>query len=279
MTVTSSLGKKSNVMEVKKGRTAKSPIVKTATEFCEVSTTHGLYYIFERKFGQLSQLFWIVTCVTLFSISMFLISSAVRNYHETPTITSVFSTGHPVRKMDFPSITMCGLGMVEDILNAAIWVQAEIFIAEQRGTDRYSFNYSLETESLKDLFAQNNVDYQLFIDEMYPGLPYGTDLSELFPMLVAPNPDAILTSSYAIEGPYDRCEDQVGVSGEDPPPCDDDTFALDANYEVCYKVLDKTKDHYDGEACIDSEAFLFDVWDDEQLATLAKLIANATGKT
>ena len=71
----------------------KEVFFKTAKEFAETSTTHGIYYVFTRKYGRISQLFWLMICVALTFIAVVFIWEAYDEWKKSPVITSVKTTG------------------------------------------------------------------------------------------------------------------------------------------------------------------------------------------
>ncbi len=88
-------------------------------DFSESSTTHGFYYAFERDVRSFSRLFWLLTCVGFFCLSVYLIAVQHRAWKADPVLTSVGTTGYPVTELEFPAITICGLGISGEVLNGA----------------------------------------------------------------------------------------------------------------------------------------------------------------
>ena len=44
---------------------------RTADAYAEVATMHGVYYIFETKYGRLSSAFWAVICIVLIGLGIY----------------------------------------------------------------------------------------------------------------------------------------------------------------------------------------------------------------
>ncbi len=88
-------------------------------DFTEHSTTHGLYYACEREAKLVSHLFWLLICLVLFSLAVYLIVKQYVAWKDDPVLTTVSTTGHPVSNITFPAITICSLGLVEDVMHQA----------------------------------------------------------------------------------------------------------------------------------------------------------------
>ena len=175
----------------------KPAVVKTAVEFSEVSTTHGIYYVFERKFGKLSQLFWFLVCAGLIAIAVILILNAYRGWKKNPVITSVKTTGLPVRDLQFPAITICGLGMVDNVLENAIKQQAIDYIRAKKAPKQVKIN---EDNFLSEILAAHNIKREELYNDLFPGLPDHHDAQDIISSLASSKPDAYLFSKLASEG-------------------------------------------------------------------------------
>ena len=71
--------------------------------FLESSTIHGLYYISTTK--RFVRLFWILTVVTGFSVSCFLIHQSFESWADSPVKTTIETL--PTSQIKFPNITVC----------------------------------------------------------------------------------------------------------------------------------------------------------------------------
>ncbi len=46
------------------------PLGRTMNSYAEVATMHGVYYVFETKYGRLSSAFWILVCLALIGLGI-----------------------------------------------------------------------------------------------------------------------------------------------------------------------------------------------------------------
>lgn len=84
--------------------------------FCKVTSLHGYvhtvnkeYHAFERWIWIILSFFALVTAVVLLWISW--------NWTaETPTTTVIESTNHPTYNLPFPSVTICGMNKISNVL-------------------------------------------------------------------------------------------------------------------------------------------------------------------
>ena len=94
------------------------PFSRTIVNYSNTSTIHGIYYIFERGRWILERFFWIV--VVSLSIFYAVLSTwqAWQAWEDDPMITSIATTGLPIQKIPFPSITICAQGIIQKWLFA-----------------------------------------------------------------------------------------------------------------------------------------------------------------
>jgi hypothetical protein len=108
---------------------AKGPISRTAHEYADVATTHGIYYIFESGRLLFERVFWVIVVILALFFAISLSISAYNNWKANPVLTSVGTTGHPIEKIAFPSITICPQGSANEIIDGALFKQFERYLA------------------------------------------------------------------------------------------------------------------------------------------------------
>ena len=79
----------------------------TAKGYAASTTIHGIQYIFEEKQKGLDRVLWIIAVSVSIFLALLLSFSAYVEWKENPVLTTVASTGHPIQKIEFPSITIC----------------------------------------------------------------------------------------------------------------------------------------------------------------------------
>ena len=88
------------------------PFSKTLVGYANASTTHGIYYIFERGRWILERFVWVVVVLIAILLAVAWSWWAYKGWQDDPIITSIATTGLPIQKIPFPSITICAQGMI-----------------------------------------------------------------------------------------------------------------------------------------------------------------------
>ena len=97
----------------------KGPLATTAADYAESTTLHGISYIFSGTFW-LDRLIWAVVTTAAAVFAVVAAWEAYENWVNFPVLTTVSTTGYPIEKVQFPSITICAQGSVHEILGPKI---------------------------------------------------------------------------------------------------------------------------------------------------------------
>ena len=106
---------------------------------------------------------------------------AWHSWQDSPVLTTVGTTAHPIYKIDFPAITICSQGLVQQVIDNALVKQFNDYLAK-KGID-------YKTLSPSDL----KIEQQKYAKDLYPGAsatPQG-----MVNMLVAKEPSKSIKSS------------------------------------------------------------------------------------
>ena len=79
----------------------------TTQQYAENTTIHGIGYIFGSGISAVERVLWILIVSLGIFGAVFLSVTAYQNWQETPVLTTVATTGHPIEKVQFPAITIC----------------------------------------------------------------------------------------------------------------------------------------------------------------------------
>ena len=135
----------------------RKPYTKTVYEYASVCTPHGIFYIFESDRWPLERALWIVVVCIFTGLAIGWSVSAYKNWQDYPILTSVATTGYPIEKVPFPSITICAQGAANDIVDAALFKQFERYLAKKK----LNFTALSSDEQIKQT--------QEFLADTYPG--------------------------------------------------------------------------------------------------------------
>ena len=82
-------------------------MIRIIREYAENTTIHGINYIFESGIPIIERLLWIVAMIIMLIFASFLSISAYMEWEDHPVVTTVMSTGKPIKEIEFPAIAIC----------------------------------------------------------------------------------------------------------------------------------------------------------------------------
>ena len=88
----------------------------TVHEFASSTTIHGIAYIFDRALKVLDNILWFLVVCFGAGVAIYMSLDAWNTWKDAPVLTSVSSTGLPLRKIDFPAITICSQGLIQVVI-------------------------------------------------------------------------------------------------------------------------------------------------------------------
>ena len=89
----------------------------TLHEFAESTTIHGIAYVFDRAIKGLDNTLWFLVVCFGAGVAVYMSLDAWNTWKDAPVLTSVSSTGLPLRKIEFPAITICSQGLIQVIFS------------------------------------------------------------------------------------------------------------------------------------------------------------------
>ena len=90
---------------------------KTATEYSKASSLHGIQYILETERHLLgSRLLWLTIVISAAAVGVLWSRLAYHEWQGNPVLTSVHTTGKPISEIDFPAITICSQGSINEVI-------------------------------------------------------------------------------------------------------------------------------------------------------------------
>ena len=175
-------------------------------DYAENATVHGIAYVLERHAVIFSKIFWLLVFLTLVGGALFTIIKAYLNWQDDPVVTTVSKTGLPIQEIDFPSITICGLGSVDKSLEQVLYRQAVKYLVEQKAVSWDDIPaYQEDVTDAAELLNNHSAIVDFMADE-YPGLQLNP--GDIAPLLSSKEPDRVLDSNLALAGgQYNECQD------------------------------------------------------------------------
>ena len=133
------------------------PFSQTVNEYSEAATIHGIFYIFENGRLVLERVFWVIVVIAAIAFATIMSYNAYAGWKANQVLTSVATTGYPIEKIPFPSITICPQGSAGKIIDAALFRQFNDYLLGKNKTISELSSVELHEEGLK------------FLADMYPG--------------------------------------------------------------------------------------------------------------
>ena len=86
----------------------------TAKEYCENCSAHGFSYWVSSK-RTVDRLFWVTVVVFCFAGSSYFVKTAIDDWNDNPTQTTVNALGIPITTLNHPAITICKPNGIYDV--------------------------------------------------------------------------------------------------------------------------------------------------------------------
>ena len=91
-------------------------VPQTTKQYADATSIHGIFYLFEHGRFMFERILWMVLLLTGTYLSIIMAISLYTEWRAKPVLTTVSTTGLPVEKIEFPSITICSQGSVNEII-------------------------------------------------------------------------------------------------------------------------------------------------------------------
>ena len=127
---------------------SKSTVVsKTLREYSEVSTVHGVNYVFSKSLPLPDRLLWtLLTSVALFGASYWSVT-AYNNWQKNLVTTTLKDAAMPVTSLNFSGVTICTSGLNMEAVTRQLMEDFTTWKKEENNT-------SVDTEQYKNLLQE-----------------------------------------------------------------------------------------------------------------------------
>ena len=106
------------------------PISNTSKEFASSTTAHGFAYIVENDRPVVDRLFWGIVVILAISFTIFQMTTLYNQWQDDPVITTLETAALPIENIDFPAITICPQGSINQILSSVLFKQLKEYIIQ-----------------------------------------------------------------------------------------------------------------------------------------------------
>ena len=141
------------------------PVRRTLQEFSEISTVHGLGYIFSTSLPIADRLLWALLVLVSLALASYWSVASYNTWQEELTITTLKDAAMPVERISFPAVTICGSGLNMNAVNNALLAYFAAWMVEE---GRRSMNKEEDKENweefMNDKFAIKDVKSKNIFD-------------------------------------------------------------------------------------------------------------------
>ena len=177
-----------------KVRSPASALAKTAKEFADHTTVHGVSYVADKKVPLFSNLLWAFVCLLSMGAAIHLSVESYKEWQARPVITTLKNTAKPVTEIPFPTITICGSGLYME--------NVEIALEKSFNQWRLSNKKSWDSDELNDLLAE-------FMQEKFQIKQKGLTIMDILNTMVSSQDvNAVLVSNVVRENAL-ACDNSV----------------------------------------------------------------------
>ena len=92
-------------------------------EYSEYSTIQGIIYIFQSRQSLVGRIVWVSIVAFMLLLGSYWSIQSYIDWQNNPVLTTVQTTAYPVKEIEFPAVTICGQGMSDDVISAAMFKQ------------------------------------------------------------------------------------------------------------------------------------------------------------
>ena len=85
-------------------------------EYAEATSIHGIAYIFEEGKSVTERVIWIALVLVALVFAILNLCYVYKQWQDDPIMTTVRTTGLPLDQIEFPTITICAQGAVDEII-------------------------------------------------------------------------------------------------------------------------------------------------------------------
>ena len=187
-----------------------------ANLYARATTIHGFAYISNENPSKSSRIFWMIVVVLAISFTTFQMSSLRSQWKNNPVVTTLDTIALPIEEIEFPAVTICPQGSVQDILDNVLFKQFMDYLSHKTkntGHDAREKRFASKEAGYASSTHDNGtpqLDYdemitelKNFLKDVYPG---AKDVpTKLVSLLASDNPKQIVQNE-AVLLPSDEKE-------------------------------------------------------------------------
>ena len=106
--------------EIKSKQSKQKGMFHIINDYSGYSTIQGIIYIFKTDQSLAGRLVWISIVAFMILLGAYWSLQSYADWKNNPVLTTVATTAYAVKAIEFPAVTICGQGMSDDVIGAAM---------------------------------------------------------------------------------------------------------------------------------------------------------------
>ena len=90
------------------------PFFKTVDQYAEATSIHAIPYIFDKEVPVAERILWICLLGVGMALVIYNSLKIYASWKDNPVLTTVSKTGLPISEIEYPTITICAEGSVDE---------------------------------------------------------------------------------------------------------------------------------------------------------------------
>ena len=173
----------------------------TAREYSNFSSIHGISYLGNPDHHVSSKIFWIFVVIAGLGATAIQMASLYRQWNTNPVITTMDTMSLPIEEIDFPAVTICPQGYIQDIMDNVLYHQLEEYIINRTLHGEGRSKRSLAEDELLRVKKTGRLLWNMtsdeldnytidFMEDRYPGA-YDNP-TNIIPLMISDNPEKLI---------------------------------------------------------------------------------------
>ena len=160
-------------------------VSKTLYEYSEISTIHGVGYVFSKSLPRSDRILWALFVFVGLGLASYWSVTSYNTWQEALTITTLKDANMPVDRIPFPAVTICSSGLNMDAVKKALMIDFDAWMMEE---GRMSMNKEEDKEN-----------WEAFMEEKFAVKDRSKNIFDILKAFQSPNPEQAMRSLFQME--------------------------------------------------------------------------------
>ena len=194
-------------------------VVYTSKEYASVTTAHGFSYIADENYSGGDRILWVIIVLLAFGFTIFQMTTLYTDWQENPVITTLDTVALPIEDIEFPAITICPQGSLQDIWHSVLFNQLKSYIYNKTlgvgGRKKRTTNSKYSVRGLT--YEEMMLEAEKFLNDNYPGINYNDDnhpmptsMLQLMRLMISDDPERMLQNEVVLF-PNETCNPECNM--------------------------------------------------------------------